>query len=129
LADAVDECQRMQGSAVNKWFYGKYLKLAINHPVGHQLPLVASYFDIGPVAMSGGSTTVKQTTPRLGPSERFNADLGDWDNSLLNLPVGQSGHVLSRHYKDEWNAYYAGTSFPMKFDKPEVKDRLILRKK
>ena len=129
LADAVDECQRMQGSAVNKWFYGKYLKLAINHPVGHQLPLVASYFDIGPVAMSGGSTTVKQTTPRLGPSERFNADLGDWDNSLLNLPVGQSGHVLSRHYKDEWNAYYAGTSFPMKFEHPDVRDTLVFTKK
>lgn len=129
LADAVDECRRMQGSAVNKWFYGRYLQLAVNHPIGHQLPLVAPYFDIGPVPMSGGSTTVKQTTTRLGPSERFNADLANWDNSLLNVPIGQSGHVLSRHYKDEWNAYYAGSSFPLLFDKPEVKDTLIMEKR
>ena len=126
LADAVDECRRMQGSVVKKWFYGQYLQLAINHPVGHRLPLVAAYFDIGPVPMSGGSTTVKQTTPRLGPSERFNADLSDWDRSLLNVPVGQSGHVLSRNYKDQWNSYYAGTSFPMLFDRPEVKRTLTL---
>ena len=126
LADAVDECRRMQGSVAGKWFYGQYLQLAINHPVGHRLPLVAPYFDIGPVPMSGGSTTVKQTTPRLGPSERFNADLSDWDKSLLNVPVGQSGHVLSRNYKDQWNSYYGGTSFPMLFDRPEVKHTLTL---
>ncbi len=126
LAEGIDECRRMQGSAVKKWFYGRYLQVAINQPVGHQLPLVASYFDIGPVAMSGGTTTVKQTTPKLGPSERFNADLSDWDKSLLNVPVGQSGHVLSRHYKDQWDAYYAGTSFPMPFDRPEVKDTLVI---
>ncbi|MGI8988202.1 MAG: penicillin acylase family protein [Bryobacteraceae bacterium] len=121
LLDGLEEGQRMQGRDVRRWAYGKYLQLRLYHPVGHQLPLVASYFDIGPVMMSGGSTTVKQTTRRLGPSMRMNADLGDWDNSLLNLPVGESGHVLSRHYKDEWDSYYAGTSFPMPFRKVEAK--------
>jgi penicillin amidase len=124
LFDAVEEGRRMQGSVVNKWFYGKYLKLSINQPVGHQLPLVHSYFDIGPVPMSGGPTSVKQTTPRLGPSERFDADLGNWDNSLLNLTIGESGLVLSRHYRDQWDAYYNGRSFPMRFDRPEVKSTL-----
>ena len=124
LLDAIKEGRRMQGSVLSKWFYGKYLQLSINHPVGHQIPLANPYFDIGPVPMSGGPTTVKQTTRRLGPSERFNADLSNWDHSLLNLPVGESGHVLSRHYRDQWNAYYSGTSFPMLFDRPEVKSTL-----
>ncbi|MDQ6677223.1 MAG: penicillin acylase family protein, partial [Acidobacteriota bacterium] len=127
LADAVDECRRMQGGVVKKWRYGRYLQLLVVQPVGHQLPLLAGYFDVGPVAMSGGSTTVKQTTGKLGPSERFTADLSDWDNSLLNLPIGESGHVLSRHYKDQWNAYYAGRSFVMKFDRPEVKETLTIK--
>jgi penicillin amidase len=121
LFDAMEEGRRMQGSAVKKWFYGKYLQLRINQPVGHQLPLVHRYFDIGPVPASGGSTSVKQTTARLGPSERFDADLSDWDNSLLNITIGESGHVLSSHYKDQWDAYYNGRSFPMKFDHVEVK--------
>ena len=29
-----------------------------------------------------------------------------------NLATGESGHVLSKHYKDQWGAYYGGTSFP-----------------
>jgi penicillin G amidase len=124
LVEALEEGRRMQGSIMKKWFYGRYLKLAINHPVGHQLPLVHSYFDIGPVPASGGSTSVKQTTPRLGPSERFDADLGDWDKSLLNLTIGESGHILSSHYRDQWNSYYNGTSFPMRFDHAEVKSTL-----
>jgi penicillin G amidase len=124
LVEALEEGRRMQGSVMKKWFYGRYLKLTINHPVGHQLPIVHAYFDIGPVAASGGSTSVKQTTQRLGPSERFDADLSDWDKSLLNITIGESGHVLSSHYRDEWNAYYNGTSFPMRFDRVEVKSTL-----
>jgi len=55
---------------------------------------------------------------------RMNADLGNWDRSLMNLPIGESGHVLSGHYKDQWAAYYNGTSFPMQFRKVEVKSVL-----
>jgi penicillin G amidase len=44
---------------------------------------------------------------------RFVADTGDWTRSLANITLGESGHVLSRHYKDQWRAYWAGTSFPM----------------
>ncbi len=77
-----------------------------------------------PLRASGGSTSVKQTTLRFGPSERFDADLGDWDKSLLNVTIGESGHVLSSHYRDQWNSYYNGTSFPMRFDHVEVKSTL-----
>jgi penicillin amidase len=126
LVEALDEGRRMQGSVMKKWRYGKYLQLAINHPVGHQLPLVKDYFDIGPVPASGSSTSIKQTTRRLGPSERFDADLSDWENSLLNIPIGESGHVLSTHYRDQWASYYNGTSFKMPFNKPEVKSTVTL---
>lgn len=124
FSDAVEEGRRMQGRDVKKWIYGRYLELTIEHPIGHHLPVVAKYFDVGPVWMSGSSTSVKQTTRRLGPSMRMNADLGDWDRSLMNLPIGESGHVLSRHYKDQWDAYYNGTSFPMEFRKIDAKSVL-----
>jgi penicillin G amidase len=124
LSDAVEEGRRIDGRDVRKWKYGGYLRLTIAHPVGHRLPLVAKYFDIGPVPMSGSSTTVKQTSLRLGPSMRMTADLGDWDRSLLNLPIGQSGQILSRHYKDEWDHYYSGRSYPMQFGKVDAPDVL-----
>ena len=124
LSDGLDEGRRMEGDAVSKWRYGRYLQLQINHPVGHNLPVVGKYFDVGPVPMSGSSTSVKQTSRKMGPSMRLNADVSNWDNSLLNLPIGQSGHILSSHYKDEWDAYYNGKSFPMQFNKVGVKATL-----
>ncbi len=124
FGDALDEGRRMQGGEMKKWIYGKSLTLLIAHPIGHRLPLVARYFDVGPIEMSGSPTSVKQTTHTLGPSERMNADLGNWDRSLMNLPIGESGHVLSGHYKDQWDAYYNGTSFPMQFGKVDVKSVL-----
>jgi len=126
LGDALEEGRRIQGPNVRKWIYGAALELLIAHPIGHRLPVVGKYFDVGPIWMSGSPTTVKQTTRRLGPSMRMNADLADWDRSQLNLPIGESGHVLSRHYKDQWEAYYNGTSFPMPFQKVDAKSVLQL---
>jgi penicillin amidase len=94
--------------------------------VGGQLPLIGRYFNIGPVPMSGSPSSIKQTTQRLGPSLRMVIDLGNLDQSLANIITGESGHVLSRHYKDQWGAYYGGTSFPMQFDKLEAKDTLVV---
>jgi penicillin amidase len=129
LADGLDEGRRMQGDSFKRWRYGDYLKLEIDHPVGHNLPVIGKYFDIGPVQMSGSSTSVKQTSKKMGPSMRLNADLSNWDNSLLNVPIGQSGEILSSHYKDEWEAYYNGTSFPMQFKNVEAKSTLKIEPK
>ena len=39
---------------------------------------------------------------------------------------GQSERIDSRHYKDQWGAYYGATSFPMQFDKVDAKDTLAV---
>jgi penicillin amidase len=129
FADGMEEGQRMQGQDPKRWKWGKYLYLSLDNPVTTRIPVVGKYFDIGPVPMSGGSTTVKQTTQRLGPSERMDASLGDWDASLMNLPIGESGHVVSRHYSDEWDAYYSGKSFPMQFNRMDVKSTVTFAPK
>jgi acyl-homoserine lactone acylase PvdQ len=77
--------------------------------------------------MSGATTTVKQTSMTLMPSMRMTADLADWEQSLLNLPIGQSGQILSGHYKDQWDDYLAGRSYAMQFAKVEAKSTLEFR--
>ncbi len=126
LADALEEGTRMQGKDPAKWEYGRFHVLGLAHPILGGLPLVGKYFRIGPLPMSGSSTTVHQTTPRLGPSMRMVVDVGRWDNSVQNLTIGQSGHVLSRHYRDQWDAYYAGRSFPMQFERVDARAKLEL---
>ncbi len=115
------------GTPVSRWHWGHILQWKFDHPVGKQLPLVDRMFDIGPVEMSGSGTTIKQTTPRLGPSERMVVDFGDLDKSVQNIVVGESGFVASGHYKDQWPAYYAGTSFPMEFDHVDARETLHVK--
>jgi len=122
----VKEGSEAQGSNVNRWDYGKYNELTIKHPVGSQLPLVASYFNIGPIEMSCSSTSIKQTTQRMGPSMRFVADLSDWDHSLNNITIGESAQILSRHFKDQWEYYYTGRSLPMQFRTVDGKQTLAV---
>jgi penicillin G amidase len=125
--DAMEEGRRLQGRGPSNWRYGNYLETMMRHPILGRaewikyVPTLGNYFriNIGPVPMSGSSTTVKQTTERLGPSMRFVADLSNWDRSLLNLTLGQSGQVLSPHYSDQWDEYYTGRSFPRPFKNVE----------
>lgn len=124
---ALQQGRQRQGSRITNWRWGRLLQWTLAHPVGKELPFVSGYFDIGPIPMSGSGTTVKQTTPTLGPSERMVVDLGDLDKSVQNLPTGESGFVASGHYKDEWAAYYVGKSFPMEFNNVQAKNVLRVR--
>jgi len=124
LSSALAAGRAKQGSPVSKWKWGRALQWTLAHPIGKNLPVVAGYFDIGPVEMSGSGQTVKQTTATLGPSERMVVDLADLDRSVQNLVTGESGNIASAHYKDQWDAYYVGRSFPMQFNQVDAKDAL-----
>jgi penicillin G amidase len=129
LAAGISAGEKIAGSNVAEWDYGRWIELRLVHPVIGQLPVIGGYFNIGnigPVPMSGSPSSIKQTTQRLGPSMRMVIDLGNLDQSLANVVTGESGHVMSRHYKDQWGAYYGGTSFPMQYDKIEAKDTLVV---
>ena len=126
FSQGLEDGRRKQGRDAGRWHFGEYQPLLLANPVGRHLPLVAGLFDIGPVPMSGSPTTVKQYTGTLGPSMRLDADLADWDRSLLEGTTGQSGEVLSRHYKDQWEHYYYAQNFPMQYRNVVAKDVLTL---
>lgn len=129
FADAIEEGQRIQGSDPAKWQWGQYLQVNLQHPVLSRLPWAGKYFQLPATAMNGSSTTVKQTSRRLGPSMRFITDLSNWDGSFNNVTIGQSDHYFSGHFKDQWAAYLNGTSFPMQFGKVIAKDTLTIEPK
>ena len=126
LLDSVEEGGRMQGNVISKWNYGAYNQLKLEQPVLTSIPYFGSWFSMRPAYMSGSTTTVKQTSPRVGPSMRFVADLADWDNSLLNITTGQSGQAFSGHRKDQWEPYWAGESLRMQYGRVESADTLTL---
>ena len=139
LDAAIEEGRKMQGSDVKRWNYGPYNELKLVNPVlghvGDSIPgvgewvnsMIGSYANVGPVPMSGSSTTVKQTTRKLGPSMRFAADLSNWDKSLMGIVAGESGQVGSANYKDQWESYYAGVGSPFSFEHVQVSNVLHIR--
>jgi penicillin amidase len=126
LTAAIEEGAKREGSNVKVWRWGVLNSLKIPHPVLGNLPMMGWYLNIGPVPMSGSGTTVKQTTRRLGPSMRMVVDLSNLDGSFQNITIGESGQPLSSHYRDEWDSYYVGNSFPMQFLRVDVKSELMV---
>ncbi len=66
----------MQGRDVKKWRWGNYLNVTIENPVVHRIPYVGKYFDIVGTPMSGGGTTVKQTTEEAGAFDAHDGGSG-----------------------------------------------------
>jgi len=116
LEEAVKRIPRLVGSQSHEaWKWGDTIRLTFYHPLGQGIPLLGRLLDVGPFPQAGTSTTVKATTVNHGPSMRMVVDLADLERSVQNLTLGESGQVFSPYYKDQFEAWYAGQSFPMPF--------------
>jgi len=80
-----------------------------DHPLGSFAFPLAWFFNRGPVPIAGDGTTVMRISwNRLKPfaaweypSWRQLLHAGQWDESRVSMPSGQSGHPLSPHYFDQ----------------------------
>ncbi len=61
---------------------------------------------------------------------RMVVDFADFDQSLQNITLGESGQASSPYYRDQFPLWYNGQSFPMLFTDGAVErgavHRLIL---
>lgn len=119
-------------SAGKSW--GKEHRLVFAHALG-EVPLLGKLFNVGPVGVGGAAPCLNATAYRAQgrdfsvvslPSMRFVADVSQWDNSRLVLPLGQSGHPLSTHAKDQLPLWLAGQAHTMPFT-PEAVAREAVR--
>jgi penicillin G amidase len=102
------------------WKWGRFHPIEIEHPVLGKLPGIGQWVQPGLHDQSGGSYTVKQVGRDFGPSERYTADLSNFDQSTLNTVTGQGGNLLSPYYMDQWKAWYEGTTFELPFSAKSV---------
>jgi penicillin amidase len=101
------------------WQESKVYPVDIEHPIFGSSRLVPRLFSVpigtGPQPHSGDGTTVRQITADLAPSERFTADLGNLDNSTLNIVLGQSGNPASPWFMDQFQDWLRGTTYSLPF--------------
>ena len=111
---AVQHMRESLGSGERDWEWGRVNLLRIYHPLGRE-GLLRRALSIGPIPISGSMYSVKQIARLYGPAMRFAADLSNFDNSLMNITLGESGQFLSANYKDQFDAWYEGRGIPSKF--------------
>jgi penicillin G amidase len=112
-------------SDITKWKWGQNSWVEIDHPVLSHLPLIGRFTGIERQPISGDHYTVKQVVGPLGPSERLTWNFADFDASTLNLVTGESGVFLSPHYKDQWTAWYGGSTFAFPFSQSAVEKHSV----
>ena len=104
------------GPTFDSWRWGKMNQLFFPH-ILHQYPILGSILTIGPLGVGGGNEQINlaaayrcdnQFLVTSGASLRVIIDLGSPEKSFGVLPLGQSGHVLSPHYRDQLALYTSG---------------------
>lgn len=111
---AVQDLEHLsQRAEISEWRWGRFIQLEIAHPFGPLKWLPG--LSIGPLDQPGAADTVKQTGRSFGPAKRFVADLSNFDNSLLNITLGESGQYGSPHYRDQFAFWFEGRGIASPF--------------
>ena len=105
---AVVQLAKQSGSEKPEdWAWKRFNSLDMFHPLGHA-GILKWFLSITDKPQSGTSYSVRAPTKTHGPAMRFVANPGDWDNSILLIPAGQSGQLGSSHYSDQFSYWYEG---------------------
>lgn len=123
LDRAAKEAVRRYGPDYAKLHWGDVHEAVFDHPVFGNTPL-GRYFNVR-VPVGGDGTTVNVAHSSIdadnfdvvwGPSFRAIYDFSDLDSSQFIFAPGQSGHVLSPHYRDLANMWARGEYFELRAD-------------
>lgn len=141
IKNAVAFLEKQLGSSIDQWTWDRVHTLEHKHPMG-EVAALRSYFNVGPFEINGGSEVINNMGFKLdstgyyqvtsGPSTRRVIDFSDIENGMSILPTGQSGNVLSQHYKDQAEKFNNGEFVPMLMNEEVIKDfksRLVFLKK
>lgn len=91
------------------WSWKKFNPLQMLHPIG-QDGVLKFLFSMPDKPQPGTSYSIRAAGRRSGPSERFVANPGNWDDSIMLITTGESGQLGSSHYTDQFAYWFGGRS-------------------
>lgn len=107
------------------WTWNRVHTLTHIHAIGRQPPM-DYFFNVGPYPAPGGNETINCSGFPVsssgdykvfyGPAMRMVIDLANLNEAESILPTGQSGHFMSRHFKDQAEMYLKGQYRTMIFE-------------
>ncbi len=93
--------------------WGRFNRVSVRHPLARAVPLLGYVLDMPELESPGCSGhCVRVVSGDSGASERFVVSPGHLSGGVLHMPGGQSGHPLSRNYRDQQHAWAEGLPLP-----------------
>ncbi len=111
-ADAALERLGGEGLPLSGQTWGRRNTVSIRHPLSDALPFGSGWLDVAPEPLPGDEDMPRVQGVRFGASERLVVSPGRERDGLLHMPVGQSAHPLSPHYRDSHPAWSRGEPTP-----------------
>jgi penicillin amidase len=100
--------------------WGKQNVVGHAHLFTKGFPILSSLLDMPHQPLAGcGGYCVRVTGSDFGASERLVVSPNHFEDGILHMPGGQSGHPLSDHYQDQQSFWLAGT--PLKLVSGDAK--------
>lgn len=135
----IEELKIQLGNDWKSWQWKEVHTITHNHPLGALKPL-DKIFNVGPYVISGGNDVPNKMMYQTNgdgeyktyssPALRILLDFADVDASESINPTGQSGNVMSPHYKDQTVMFNEGIYRPQLMDKSAIEKQsrtLILK--
>lgn len=89
------------------WEWRRFNSLDMLHPIGRE-GILKKLLSITNQPQSGTEYSPRAAGWHHGPSERFVADLANWDDSIILITGGESGQPGSEHYRDQYSYWFEG---------------------
>jgi penicillin amidase len=124
-ADEYLDRQLAGGVSLPSLTWGQYNTAQIRHPLSSGLPWLGRWIDMPAVPLPGGVDMPRFQTTFAGASQRMAVSPGQEKAGYFHMPGGQSGHPLSPHYGDSYQAWVRGEPTP--FLPGPVAHRLTLK--
>jgi penicillin amidase len=137
----IKELRIQFGDNMDTWKWKKVHLITHNHPLGAQKPL-DKLFNVGPYPITGGNDVPNKMMYKSNgegeyavyssPALRILLDFADIENSESINPTGQSGNVMSPHYKDQTIMFNEGIYRPQLMNRETIdaeSKTLILKSK
>lgn len=89
------------------WEWKRFNYLDMLHPLGRE-GILKKLLSITNQPQSGTEYSPRAASRHHGPSERYVADLANWDGSIMLITGGESGQTGSEHYRDQFSYWFDG---------------------
>jgi penicillin amidase len=99
--------ERTRDNDPDDWQWRRFNSLEMFHALGRE-GILRKLLSITNQPQSGTQLSPRAASPHHGPSERFVANLANWDESFILITGGESGQPGSEHYRDQFHYWFEG---------------------